>query len=189
MNLLRIKLQLASLLLLASLSACGVGQVFGPTPTPTSTATPTATITPSPTLTPTVTPTPTATQVPTSTITPTPACQAADGKWQSAEGTQFFDVNIPILTFTISDCKIISWTIWIYPLPHELLMMDGPSLPLVDEKFSYEDHSDNGVFTLEGSIDSASSSHGAFKFPKGFSVFGAILPRDVTIPWTASPVE
>jgi hypothetical protein len=50
------------------ISACGPGQVFGPTLTPT----PTNTLTPTPTLTPTITPTFTSTPSPTATITATP---------------------------------------------------------------------------------------------------------------------
>jgi hypothetical protein len=51
-------------ILFLSLSACGPGQLFGPTPTPTYTSTPTSTLTPTPTQTITPTVTPSATPVP-----------------------------------------------------------------------------------------------------------------------------
>lgn len=56
----------ALMILVASISACGPGQVFGPTitPTPTSTQTPTNTPTPTNTFTPTLTPTTTTTPTP-----------------------------------------------------------------------------------------------------------------------------
>ena len=55
-----------------TLSACGPGQMLGPTitPTPTATQTPTSTQTSTPTLTSTVTPTPTATFTATPTLIP-----------------------------------------------------------------------------------------------------------------------
>jgi len=46
-----------------------------------------------------------------------------------------------------------------------------------------------GIFTFEGVFDSAASSHGMFKFPKGFLVVDYILKEDVNITWTASPVK
>ena len=58
----------ALMVLSVSISACGPGQLFGPTLTPTPTSTPTAT----PTLTPTPSLTPTPTFTPTSTPTPVP---------------------------------------------------------------------------------------------------------------------
>lgn len=65
------------------LSACGVGQLFGPTPTPTATATLTSTPTPTPT--PTATSTPTRTPTPTYTPTSTPApmgLMASNEHWE-----------------------------------------------------------------------------------------------------------
>jgi hypothetical protein len=59
----RIRPLVACILISLFLSACGPGQLFGPTITPS----PTATLTPTPTDTPTPTP------VPTSTLTPTPS--------------------------------------------------------------------------------------------------------------------
>jgi hypothetical protein len=63
---------LISLLGSLLLSACGPGQLLGPTFTPTATITQTPTSTPTPTLTPTLTLTPTVTLTPTQTPTPTP---------------------------------------------------------------------------------------------------------------------
>ena len=85
-NLVRFFLMLNVLLINALLlSACGVGQLFGPTPTPTATATSTST----PTLTPlpTSTSTPTRTPTPTETSTPTPAplgVTAKNDQWEVA---------------------------------------------------------------------------------------------------------
>jgi hypothetical protein len=171
------------------LSACGAGQAFGPT------ITPTATLTSTPTITPTLTrtPTPTLTLTPTVTLTsspsPTSACLAQNGTWQSAETSGVFGA---MLTFNVNDCKVVSWQIWVFPLPGELLMSDDTnygSLPIIDEKFSHEDSSENGVFSMTGIFDSARASHGTLDFPKGFSVFGSVLSKDVSIPWTAAPVK
>ena len=63
-------LLIVCLLLSLLLSACGPGQLFGPTITPS----PTLTLTPTPTSTPTSTPTVTPTLTPTPTSTPEPAC-------------------------------------------------------------------------------------------------------------------
>ena len=171
------------------ISACAPGQLFGPTFTPTSTLTftPTLTLTPTPTftLTPTFTPTNTATP----TVTPTPACQAVNGEWVSNETSSGFGLPVPILTFTVRSCAITSWAIWTYPLPGELLFWPGTSIiAITDNQFVHdEDTGGGGIFTLEGFFDSETSSHGTIKFPKGFDVFGAILTKDVSIPWTASP--
>lgn len=74
------KLALLFVVLVLVLSACGPGQIFGPTitPTPTDTSTPTftptftSTFTPTETHTPTLTPTPTITDTPTATFTASP---------------------------------------------------------------------------------------------------------------------
>ena len=177
-------------LLIPFLSACGPGQLFGPTLTPTSTNTSTPTLTPTPTftLTPTLTSTPTITA--TITASSTPACLAASGKWESNETSESFGILGPIFTFTVSNCKITSWEIWIFPVPGELLWWQGTStISITDEQFSHEEDTGMGIFSLEGVFDSAVSGHGMFKFPKGFSVFGTILTKDVSIPWTASPAK
>lgn len=84
---------LIMLLLSLLISACGPGQLFGPTftPTPTITPTSTSTLTPTATLTPTQTLTPTATL----TRTPRPTPIVYDGRWSgrtSAGGKVIFDV-------------------------------------------------------------------------------------------------
>ncbi len=69
------RLALIALFMLGWLvSACGPGQLFGPTLTPTPTPTFTPTLTPTPTSSPTLTPTdmPTLTPIPTATLTATP---------------------------------------------------------------------------------------------------------------------
>ena len=84
---------LIMLLLSLLISACGPGQLFGPTLTPTPTITPTSTST----LTPTATLTPTSTLTPTATLTrtPRPTPIVYDGKWSgrtSAGGKVIFEV-------------------------------------------------------------------------------------------------
>ena len=66
------------------LTACGAGQMFGPTVTPTLTFTPTATLRPLPTNTATSSSTPEATSTP--RATPTPACLTWDQVDKSLEG-------------------------------------------------------------------------------------------------------
>lgn len=189
----KIKFQIAIISLILSisfLSACGPGQLFGPTltPTPTNTSTPTLTPTPTLTITPTLTSTPTATAI--ITASSTPACLAAPGKWKSNETSENFGMPGPILIFTVSNCQITSWEIWVYPLPGELLWWPGTSkISITNEPFSIDEDTGMGIFSFEGTFDSAVSSHGMLKFPKGFSVFGAVLTEDVSIPWTAPPAK
>ena len=155
-----------SLFLSASfLAACGPGQLLGPTltPTPTNTSTPTLTPTSTLTLTPTLTSTPAAT----ATITAS-ACLAASGKWQSHEISESFGMPMPILTFTVGNCNITSWEIWIFPVPRELLFWQGSStIPIADEQFFQDEDTGMGIFSFEGIFDSTVTSHGMFKFPKG----------------------
>jgi hypothetical protein len=168
-------------------SACGPGQLFGPTltPTPTNTSTPTltptSTVTPSPTITPTVA----------STIPPAPDCLATSGKWESHETAEGFGAPTHIFTFTVSKCKITGWEIWVFPVPGELMWwpFSSSTIPITDNQFSHAEELDGGTFTIQGVFDSATSSHGTLDFPKGFSVFGTILTDDVSIPWTASPAK
>ncbi|MBI5353018.1 MAG: hypothetical protein HZB50_10300 [Chloroflexi bacterium] len=189
----KIKFQNTVILLVLSVSfltACGPGQLFGPTLTPTPTNTPTSTLTPTPTLTlvPTLTSTPTATA--TITASPMPACLATSGKWQSKETSESFGVPSPILTFTVSNCQITSWEIWIFPVPGELLWWQGTStISIAEEQFSQDEDTGMGIFSFEGIFDSAISSHGTLKFPKGFLVVDYILKEDVSITWTASPAK
>jgi hypothetical protein len=177
----KIKLQITvflSLLSILILPACGPGQLFGPTLTPTPTSTSTPTLTPTPTITPTATATHTA--------SPTPACLAANGNWESKETSDFFGGRVPILTFVVSNCEITSWEIRTYPVPGELLTWQGTfALSITDNQFAHNEDTGMGIFSLEGIFDSATSSHGTLNFPKGFSVFGTILTKDVTLSWTA----
>ena len=163
------------------ITACGPGEMFGPTLTPTPTQTSTPTLTPTPL--PTSTSTPSATPSPTATL----SCSVKNGKWTSNEKTDGF-LPGPILTFVVKDCKITTIEIWSYPAPGELYMAEiaGP-LTIVDNKFTLEQDDGGGVYTFEGTFDSETSSHGVLFFPKGFNVFGTILPNDVTINWTAKP--
>ncbi len=186
-------------------SFLSAGCKITPTPiaSPTSTPEPTATPVPTRTLTATSTPTATATSTttstatststktakPTSTITPTPACLASNGKWDSLETNQS---GYPghILTFTVSNCQITSWEIWTYPLPGELLFWtENTPIPITGDQFTHAEATEGGTFTLAGAFNSANTSHGTLYFPKGFSVFGTIVPKDVTIRWTAIPTK
>jgi hypothetical protein len=64
---------------------------------------------------------------------------------------------------------------------------NGGSISITKNQFVHDEDTHNGIFTLKGSFDTATSSHGTLSFPKGFSVFGTVLTKDVSIPWTASP--
>src|SRR5262245_15220764 len=77
---------ICAVLVAFELSACGPGQILGPTltNTPTATSTATATATPTATATSTSTPTPTSTSTSTPTVTPTPtAIVLTDEQMQS----------------------------------------------------------------------------------------------------------
>ena len=176
------------ILLCTILAACTPGQVFEPTitsistktSTPTATFTPTSTTTQTPSLTPTNTVTATATRM----NTPTPACLAINGTWKSNETTYPWG---PILTFTVQNCAIAAWEIWTVPIPRELMNWSGNSIAISQNQFSHGEDTGMGIFTLRGVFDSPTSSHGTLFFPKGFSIFGAVLTTDISIPWTASP--
>ena len=95
---------------------------------------------------------------------------------------------LPMLTFTVRDCKITAWQIWTFPIPHELLFWEGTSaISINGNQFTHDEKMDLGTFTIAGTFDSAATSHGTIFVPKGFSVFGSIVTEDVTLPWTASP--
>lgn len=169
------------------LSGCGPGRLFGPTLTPTPTLTSTPTLTLTPTLTSTSTLTPTATLTSTPTLTPTPTCQAANGDWQSNETVEGV---FPIIAFTVQNCIITSWTIYVSLGNGYVQTWLGVSvISITNNQFSQDKDTGKGIFTLEGVFDSAASSHGTIKFPKGISLAGAILSHDVSIPWTASPIK
>jgi hypothetical protein len=173
-------LVILAILFSAVLSACGPGQLLGPTLTPT----PTNTATQSPTFTPTITFTPTSTPTFAPTDTPAPACMPINGEWKSNETSKPWG---PILTFTIRDCKIVSLQIWTYPVPGELMPWSGTTdIVISEDQFSHDVVTETGTFTIQGAFDSPTSGHGSFFFQKGFSVFGTILTKDVSIPWTAS---
>jgi hypothetical protein len=91
---------LALFLLSFLISACGPGQVFGPTftPTPTNTSTPTSTPTITPTSTPTTTPTPLPTS--TSTVTPPPPTETPIPQPASLSGMIFLssDTSKPFVS-------------------------------------------------------------------------------------------
>jgi hypothetical protein len=187
----KFQIAIMSLIVLFSfLTACQPGQLFAPTPTPTATNTQTSTPTPTSTSTLTLTPTLTSTPITmeNATIAPTPACIMKSGEWNSNETSGAFGLPIPIFTFTVHNCRITSWEIWAYPLPGELLWWEGASPILItDDSFSVDVDTGMGIFTLQGNFDAEGSSSGVLKFPKDFSVFGAVLNQDVDIPWTASP--
>ena len=190
---------IAIVICLLPLTGCAMSSARTPFPTETSHPTtpppPSATLSPTSSSTATFTTTSTATSTstktakPTSTITPTPACLASNGKWESLETNQS---GYPghILTFTVSNCKITSWEIWTYPLPGELLFWtENTPIPITDDQFTVDEDTEGGTFTFAGVFDTAVSSHGKLNIPKGFSVFGAILPKQVIIPWTAVPAN
>ncbi len=66
-------------------------------------------------------------------------------------------------------------------------MAGTTALPIVNDQFTEENVSEFGKFTIQGTFDAATSCKGSLYFPKGFSVFGAVLSKDVTIAWTAFP--
>jgi hypothetical protein len=172
------------------LTACGPGQVFGPTFTPTPTNTPTSTPTLTPTVTPTNTPSPTATFTPTITPSPTPntSCLVKNGKWESNEVSTGYAPG-PLLTFVVKNCQVTQVDSWLFPAPGELFWVQLSPISIVGNAFKHDETSDLGTYTFKGTFDSETSAHGTFFFPKGFLVVDYILPNDVTINWTAHPVQ
>jgi hypothetical protein len=170
------------------LTACGPGQMFGPTITPTSTNTPTST----PTITPTITPTPrpTATPKPTATPSPTPdtSCLVKNGKWESNEVSTGFAPG-PLLTFAVKDCQVTQVDSWLFPAPGELFWVQLSPISIVGNAFTHDETSTLGTYSFKGTFESETSAHGTFFFPKGFMVVDYILPDNVTINWTAHPVQ
>ncbi|MEW5938087.1 MAG: hypothetical protein AB1750_00380 [Chloroflexota bacterium] len=176
-------------------SACGPGQIFGPTftPTPTNTLTPTPTFTPTSTLTftPTNTPSPTKTPRPTATPSPTPdlSCGIKNGKWESNEVLTGSSTD-PIFNFTVKDCQIIQASLWANLMPGLIIWLPiKTAVPIRDKKFRYVNTDSLGEFTVEGTFDSETYSHGVIFFPKGYEAFIYVLPQDVTINWTAHLVK
>lgn len=147
---------------------------------------------PTETLTSTALPKPTSTSVVSDSILiPTSTCLVSSGNWESKETLDSFGAKSPILTFTVSNCEITAWEIWVFPLPGELLFWQGSAvIPIIDGQFTQaESEVNNGVFVFKGTFDSTTTSSGTLEFPKGFSVFGSIVPKDVSIPWTALPAK
>lgn len=142
------------------LSACGPGQLFGPTLTPTPTITPTST----PTLTPTATSTPTLTPTATFTHTPTPTPIVYDGSWSGRtsaggkisfkvveNGVSSFDISF-YLTIKNGSCDV------------SMNVSISPALSIADNQFNIgaPDVTVAGVFetatTASGTV-AASANH------------------------------
>lgn len=169
------------------LTACGPGQVFGPTITPT----PTKTLTPTPTFTPTNTPKPTVTPRPTATPSPTLelSCDIKDGDWESNEiGTKY--ATGPIFKFTVKDCQITQASFWVN-LGHGVTigLSIEDNITIQDKTFSYTSPDSPYGFSVEGTFDSEIYAHGTILFPKGYNSFIYTLPEDVSTTWTAHPVD
>jgi hypothetical protein len=172
-------------------SACGPGQLFGPTITSTPTNTPTSTPTLTPTIPPTNTPRTTATPRPTATPSPTPdlSCGIGNGKWETNEIVTAF-APTPMITFVVKDCKVTQVEITSFPAPGELFWWQlENSIPIQGKTFTHTQTDAFGSFTFEGTFDSETAAHGILFFPKGFNVFGTVLSNDVTFNWTARPAQ
>jgi hypothetical protein len=159
------------------LTACGPGQVFGPTftPTPKSTLTPTITSSPTSTLTPKITP----------LSMPSISCTIPDGKWESEE---YYD-GIPLFSFSVSKCSITDGKIWSFLAPAELQWVQIELIPIKNNMFTYEYTDQSGTYTMEGTFESEISAHGTPLFPKGLIIDYIVLPKGGTINWTAHPVQ
>jgi hypothetical protein len=181
------RITLISLIILSlALSQCAILPKAQPTPTNTVPPTDTSTFTPTLTYTSTLTITPTL--APTKTNSSTPVCDITNGDWESHETASSFGIELPILQFSIDDCVIASWSTLNYPIPGELFIWEGSKfIPIMDNQFTTDVDTGDGIFTFEGAFDSASACHGKMKFPKGFSVFGSIVKNEVVINWTTSP--
>ncbi|MBI5934312.1 MAG: hypothetical protein HY867_11440 [Chloroflexi bacterium] len=183
------KANLILLIVLVALShmvtACGPGQLFGPTITPSPTNTPT----PSPTLTPTITPSPTATLTPTITPSPTPSCAVKNGKWESNEVGAGHATG-PIFTFTVENCQITQAAFWANLAPGAMFWLPiKTDVTIQDKSFSHTNTDPLGGFTVEGTFDSETYSQGIIFFPKGYNALMYVLPEDLIINWTAHPIQ
>ena len=173
--------QLVLIIIGLLLSACGPGQLFGPTitPTPTHTPTKTPTITPTMTLTPTETPSPTLTSVPTETPTPTETSKPLviselSGVWNgtTADGSPFrfsvergtvYPIRFELEGFTVERKQIIACgqiafstgVITSGPVENSKFAMSFSGFPGVPGNF--------GVL-IEGTFTSETSASGTFKF-------------------------
>jgi hypothetical protein len=139
---------LASLLL----SACGPGQLLGPTLTLTPTITPTST----PTLTPTATSTPTLTPTATFTNTPSPTPVVYDGKWNghTKSGGK--------ISFTVIQNGVSSFNVSFYvKIPNgscdvSMNVSVSPYLSISDNLFSI----DAPEVKVQGAFDSPATASG-----------------------------
>jgi len=144
------------------LSACGPGQVFGPTITPTPTLTSTPTITP--TLAPSATPTVTFT--PTSTLTPTPSCTVQNGDWSG----DFSDFKVDNCTITSA-----SFTIQANGGGTDTITLIKQSIPIANNEFQYSFTTQNtGAFAnsqtnmvFSGTFSSPTEFKGILQLPEG----------------------
>jgi len=178
------------LILCLSLTACGPGQMFGPTITPSPTITPTST----PRLTPTITPSPTSTLTPTITPSPTPStsCTIPDGKWEGeVEKTANYYIHArkPLFSFEVKQCFLLAVEIWSFPATNKIFMTFIDSVPINDNSFNYDIVDQSGTHTFEGVFTSETSADGTLFFPEGFTVMDYILPNEVTLKWTAHSVQ
>ena len=99
-------------------------------------------------------------------------------------------VPTPMITFVVKNCQVTQVDIWSFPAPGELFwwQLENP-IPIQSKAFTHTETDAFGSFTFEGTFDSGTESHGILFFPKGFDVFGTILPNDVTFTWTAHPAR
>ena len=145
-----------------AISACGPGQVFGPTITPTPTLTSTPTITP--TLAPSATPTVTFT--PTSTLTPTPSCTVQNGDWSG----DFSDFKVDNCTITSA-----SFTIQANGGGTDTITLIKQSIPIANNEFQYSFTTQNtGAFAnsqtnmvFSGTFSSPTEFKGILQLPEG----------------------
>lgn len=169
-------------------TACGPGQIFGPTITPS----PTITLTPTPTFTPTATPSPTLTSTPTITSTPTlmVSCTIPDGKWEGEvkenSNYQMF-IRKSLVSFEIINCIVQSLEIWSFPILNEIFFTQVNVIPINDNKFVYDIVNQSGTQTVNGSFISETSATGTLLFQKGFTTNNKTLSENVTVHWSAHP--
>ena len=55
--------------------------------------------------------------------------------------------------------------------------------------FRYSNKDSSRAFTIEGTFDSETYAHGTIFFPKGYTMDLYTQPEDVTIEWTAHPIQ
>ena len=174
-----------------AISACGLGQLFSPTITPT----PTLTFTP--TLTPTLAPsaTPTLTITPTSTLTPTPSCTVQNGYWFGGYGSKFTVDNctITLVSFTFAGINVrgnyIITTV-------KTLTLNNQSIPIVNNEVQFQHSFENGGnlansqtnVEFSGTFSSPTKFNGILQLPDGrYKIQASVpLPTVLTLP-TATP--